>query len=123
MNKVTLHGRLAKDVEMRYTNTGKAVASFTVAVNGYGKDAKAEFIPCVAWEGTAQIIGDNLVKGSEVLVEGRIQIRSYDAKDGSKRYVTEVIATSVEFCGSKKDNRQKTEGIGGQPVSDMDIPF
>jgi len=124
MNKWIGHGRLAKDVEMRYTSTGKAVASFTIAVNsGYGNDAKTEFIPCIAWEKTAQIIGDNLAKGSEVLVEGRIQIRSYDAKDGSKRYVTEIIVTSIEFCGSKKDNGQKTEGISGQPVSDMDIPF
>jgi single-strand DNA-binding protein len=123
MNKVILKGRLAKDVEMRYTSTGKAVASFTLAVNGYGKDAKTEFIPCLAWEKTAQIVGDNLAKGSEVLVEGRIQTRSYDAKDGSKRYATEVIVREVEFCGSKKDNGQKTEGISGQPVNDMEIPF
>lgn len=121
MNKVILKGRLARDPEMRYTTTGKAIASFTVAVNGYGKDAKAEFIPCVAWEGTAQIIGDNCIKGSEVLIEGRLQVRSYD-KDGEKRYVTEVIVTTFEFCGSKKDNGTPANGISGTP-SDEDIPF
>lgn len=123
MNKVILKGRLARDPEMRYTTTGKAIASFTVAVNGYGNDAKAEFIPCVAWEGTAQIIGDNCVKGSEALVEGRLQVRSYD-KNGEKRYVTEVIVTTFEFCGSKADHTKKDAGgFGGEPVNDGDVPF
>ena len=123
MNKVILKGRLARDPEMRYTTTGKAIASFAVAVNGYGKDAKAEFIPCVAWEGTAQIVGDNCIKGSEVLVEGRLQVRSYD-KNGEKRYVTEVIVTSFEFCGSKADHTKKDAGgFGGEPVPADDIPF
>jgi single-strand DNA-binding protein len=108
---------------MRYTTTGKAIASFTVAVKGYGKDAKAEFIPCVAWEGTAQIIGDNCIKGSEVLVEGRLQVRSYD-KNGEKRYVTEVIVTSFEFCGSKADHTKKdVGGFGGERVPADDVPF
>lgn len=122
MNKAILKGRLARDPEMRYTTTGKAIASFTLAVNGYGKDAKAEFIPCVAWEGTAQIIGDNCVKGSEVLVEGRLQVRSYD-KNGEKRYVTEVIVITFEFCGSKVTKQENTGGFGGEPVDADDIPF
>jgi len=122
MNKVILKGRLVRDPEMRYTTTGKAIASFTLAVNGYGKDAKAEFIPCVAWEGTAQIIGDNCIKGSEALVEGRLQVRSYD-KNGEKRYVTEVIVTNFEFCGSKVTRQENAGGFGGEPVDDTDIPF
>ena len=122
MNKTILKGRLARDPEMRYTTTGKAIASFTVAVNGYGKDAKAEFIPCIAWEKWAQIIGDNCIKGTEALVEGRLQVRSYD-KNGEKRYVTEVIITTFEFCGSKVTKQENTGGFGGEPVNDGDIPF
>ncbi|MCR5177201.1 MAG: single-stranded DNA-binding protein, partial [Anaerovibrio sp.] len=94
----------------------------------------ADFIPCVAWEKLAEIVANNLIKGSEVLVEGRMQVRSYDAQDGSKRYVTEVILTEVEFCGSKKDNggggapaggnsQNDLGSFGGTPVPDDDIPF
>lgn len=102
MNKVILAGRLTKDPEVRYTQTGVAVASFTLAVNRrFSKEKVADFIPIVVWDKIAEIVGNNLVKGSQVLIEGRIQIRSYDAQDGSKRYVTEVIAHDVEFMGSK----------------------
>lgn len=111
MNKVILAGRLTKDPEVRYTQTGKAVASFTLAVNRRFTKEKdkqqADFIPIVIWDKLAEVCGNYLVKGTQVLIEGRIQIRNYDAKgnydakDGSKRYVTEVIAQSVEFMGSK----------------------
>ena len=122
-------GRLTKDPEMRYTTTGKAACSITVAVNRrYNKDAeqKADFIPCQAWEKLAEIIGNNLVKGSQLLLEGRLQIRSYDGQDGKKRYVTEVIISDVEFCGTKADHTKKNEdvgGFGGEPVNGDDIPF
>lgn len=100
MNKVILVGRLTKDPEVRYTPTGKVVASFTLAVNrGFTtKDSaqEADFIPIVVWGNSAEFCGNNLNKGSKVLVDGRLQVRSYDAKDGSKRYVTEVIANNLE---------------------------
>lgn len=121
-------GRLTKDPEMRYTTTGKAICSITVAVNRrYSKDAeqKADFIPCQAWEKLAEIIGNNLVKGSQLLLEGRLQIRSYDGQDGKKRYITEVIISDVEFVGKKSDGKSSQNdagGFGGQ-VSDEDIPF
>lgn len=121
MNKVTLHGRLAKDVELRYTNSGKAVASFTVAVNGYGRDAKADFIPCVAWENNAENIGKFFSKGKEILLEGRIQVRSYETDNG-KRYATEVVVNTYEFCGNKSDVKQDG-GFKGEPVNTDDIPF
>ena len=106
MNKVILAGRLVRDPEVRYTQTGKAVASFTLAVNrrfsrGADQQQTADFIPIVVWDKLAEVCGNNLVKGSQVLIEGRIQIRSYDAQDGSKRYVTEVIAQELEFMGSR----------------------
>ena len=128
MNKVMLCGRLTKDPEMRYTTTGKAICSITVAVNRrYSKDAeqKADFIPCQAWEKLAEIIGNNLAKGSQLLLEGRLQIRSYDGQDGKKRYVTEVIISDVEFVGKKsevKTSQNDIGGFGGQE-SNEDIPF
>jgi len=138
MNKVILKGRLARDPELKYTTSGKGVASFSIAVNrrhsnnSNNQGPTADFIPCVAWEKLAEIVANNLIKGSEVLIEGRMQVRSYDAQDGSKRYVTEVILTEVEFCGSKKDNgtsapaggnQSDLGSFGGTPVSDDDIPF
>lgn len=121
-------GRLTKDPEMRYTTTGKVICSITVAVNRrYSKDAeqKADFIPCQAWEKLAEIIGNNLVKGSPLLLEGRLQIRSYDGQDGKKRYVTEVIISDVEFVGKKSDGKTSQNDAGGfsGQVSDEDIPF
>ena len=138
MNKVILHGRLARDPELKYTTTGKAIASFSIAVNrkhssNNNQGPTADFIPCIAWEKLAEIIANNLIKGSEALIEGRLQVRSYDAQDGSKRYVTEVIVGEMEYCGSKKDNgggnapaggnQNDLGGFGGTPASDDDIPF
>ncbi len=107
MNKVILAGRLTKDPEIRYTQTAKAVTSFTLAVNRRFSKEKdnqqptADFFPIIVWDKIAEACGNNLLKGSQVLVEGRMQTRSYDAQDGSKRYITEVIAQSVEFMGSR----------------------
>lgn len=120
MNRVILAGRLVRDPEVRYTQTGKAVASFTLAVNRrFSRSAEqntADFIPIVVWDKLAEICGNNLVKGSQVLVEGRIQVRSYDAQDGSKRYVTEVIAQDIEFMGSRPANAPApAQQYGGVP--------
>ena len=135
MNKVILMGRLAKDVDLRYTQTGKAVATFNLAVDRKkGENANgptADFIPCVAWDKLAEIAGNYLAKGRQVLVEGRMQVRSYKAKDGSNRYVTEVILEKMEFVGSKSDNENNAnngnygqQGFGfDNGGSDEDIPF
>ena len=136
MNKVILMGRLAKDVEMRYTQSGKNVATFVLAVERLvGKDApadapKADFIPIVAWNKIADVAGNYLSKGRQVLIEGHMQVRNYEAQDGSKRYVTEVITDKLELIGSKSDNAGGSYG-GNQQVSnsfrgsanDDDIPF
>ena len=119
MNKVILAGRLVRDPEVRYTQTGKAVASFTLAVNrrfsrSADQQQTADFIPIVVWDKLAEVCGNNLVKGSQVLIEGRIQIRSYDAQDGSKRYDTEVIAQELEFMGSRPTSAPApTQQFGG----------
>lgn len=109
MNKVILVGRLTQDPQVNYTDKGKAVASFTIAVRRYlgarnnDKDA-TDYIPVVAWEKLGEICGKNLTKGQKILVEGRLQIRSYESNDGQKRRIAEVIARNIEFLGRKYDN-------------------
>ena len=138
MNKAILMGRLIKDVELRYTQTGKAVATFTLAVdrkkgeNAPANTPTADFIPCVAWDKLGELAGNYLAKGRQVLIEGRMQVRNYEAQDGSKRYVTEVITEKLELIGnnggnaggSNKNSQQGGNSFGGTPVpSDEDIPF
>ena len=125
MNKVILIGRLVKDPEMRYTQSGKGVCSFNLAVDRrFSKEGQqtADFIPIVAWNKLAEICGDNLVKGRRISVEGRMQVRNYDAQDGTKRYVTEVIADEVEFLDSKRDG-QARDILITKDVPDEEIPF
>lgn len=135
MNKVVLIGRLARDPEVRYTQSGKAVTSFTLAVDRRVRkdvDAQqtADFIPVVAWDKLAEACGNYLNKGERAAVEGRIQVRNYEAQDGSKRYVTEVIAENVEFLGTKRNTSNAPQEYNaadpfgmGTPVPDDDIPF
>lgn len=107
INKWIGVGRLTKDPELRYTESNTAVATFTLAVNRPFKNADGEyepdFIPCVIWQKKAEYISRYAKKGDMVGVEGRIQIRSYEANDGSKRYVTEVICNSVSILSSKSE--------------------
>ena len=123
MNKWFGIGRLAQDPEVRYTQSGKAVASFNLAVNRYGQKDSADFIPIVAWEKLAEVIGNNLKKGSQVLVEGRMQVRSYETQDGQKRRATEVIVQNVEFLGSKKANESTPESFGDEVLPEEEIVF
>lgn len=102
MNSVQLLGNLARDPEIRFTKTGRAVAMFTVAcTRSYIPAGSSEpreltdFIPCVAWGNLAENCGNNLSKGSRVFVQGRISVRSYETQDGQKRYRTEVVCDFV----------------------------
>ena len=114
MNKAILIGRLTKDPEMRTTSTGLAVTSFTVAVSRPFAEANGErgtdFLNCIVWRKQAENVAKYCQKGSQVAVEGRIQTRSYDAQDGSKRYVTEIVCDSVTFLGSRNDRDNNTIG-------------
>ena len=103
MNKVILVGRLAKDPELRSTTTGKQVCTFSVAVDRRfksGGQPTADFFNVVAWNKPAELISQYLVKGNRIALNGRLQSRSYDAKDGSKRYITEVVLEEFDFIGS-----------------------
>ncbi|WP_303104130.1 single-stranded DNA-binding protein [uncultured Mitsuokella sp.] len=125
MNHVTLIGRLTKDPDVRYTQSGNTVATFTLAVDRRvpkDKPKEADFIPCVVWGKTAEVVERWCKKGKQLAVEGRIQVRSYDAKDGSKRYVTEVIVNELELLGSKNDSGSQQSG-GRPQLSDEEIPF
>ena len=118
MNKVILVGRLTRDPEVRYTQTGKAVASFSVAVDhGFGDNKRADFIPIVVWDKLAEVCGNNLTKGRRILVEGRLQISEYE-KDGQKRRSTEVVAQNIEFL----DNKQAVGGSPSTPSGNAGTP-
>ena len=141
MNKSILVGRLGQDPEVRYTANGKAVATFNLAVTRVpGNQERKEvtdWIPIVCWEKLAEVVGNNLAKGRRILVEGRLQVRSYEAQDGSKRRVAEVIAQNIEFLDSQRKDaapppsdqdapgtNNHADGFGfGPSVPEEDIPF
>ena len=127
MNHWTGIGRLTRDPNVKYTQSGKAVASFTLAIDrrrSGDAEKQADFISCVAWEKTAEVIAQYVSKGQKIAVEGRIQTRSYDANDGTKRYVTEVVVNSMEFCDSKSGQQlSDAKEFAGTAVPDEDIPF
>ena len=137
LNKVILIGRLTRDPELRYTpNTGTAVASFTLAVNRFGgKQEETDFIDIVVWSKQAENCAQYLQKGSLAAVDGRLQIRSYEAKDGTKRRVAEVVAQSVQFLSGKGSSSGRTEDQGFSErkdfgefagegnLEDEDVPF
>lgn len=137
-NKVFLIGNLTRDPDLRYTTSGIPVTRFTVAVNRGKNKEDVDFINIVAWRRLAEICGEFLKKGRPVAVEGRLQIRSYTARDGQKKTMTEVIADNMQMLGSKpsssaspqspvvgqpptEDNRQKTDDSVQPP--DDEIPF
>ena len=113
MNKVVILGRLTKDPEVRYTPQQKVVTSFTLAVdrpflNTDGK-READFIPVVVWGKAAGLVGNSCAKGHRLLVEGRLQIRNFDAKDGTKHWVTEIISQNIEFIERKEQPKDMAD--------------
>ena len=115
-------GRLTKDPDTKVTQGGKTVTRFTLAVDGY-KKGEADFINCIAWEKTGDIIAQYCNKGSQLGVSGRLKTGSYDKPDGTKVYTTDVIVSEFQFLGSKQD-KPNTEGFSDlTPVDDDSIPF
>jgi single-strand DNA-binding protein len=134
MNKAFIIGNLTKDPEVRATGTGISVCTFTVAVQRRFQNAQgerqADFIPVVCWRGLADNCGKYLHKGSKAGVIGSVQTRSYDAADGTKRYVTEVVADEVEFL-ERPQHGETRPGFAGEIaenestalMNEDDLPF
>lgn len=101
INNVTLIGRVVRDIEVNSTNSGKSVASFALAVDGYGKDADASFIDCVAWNKAAELLAEYAPKGKQIGITGRLQTRIWE-KDDIKRKATEVIIDQFQFLSDAK---------------------
>lgn len=144
LNKVILMGRLTADPEIRMSQSGKEVMSFTIAVDrNYtkpGEQRKADFITCVAWRETAKFIHTHFNKGKLINVCGSLQVRTWDDTQGNKRYSTEVVVDEVNFCGDNRNNGTQNDPLndvvntmggtqyppqGFTPVEDLDsdLPF
>lgn len=141
MNTVVLLGRLVREPDVRYTKSGKCVTSFTLAVNRSFKNADgkydADFISCIAWGTTGEVVGNYVSKGQRLLVNGELRVRNYEDKSGNRRYVTEVNVHIVDFIEQAKNGKpastapaanSSAEDTGGfdqfgQEASDEEIPF
>lgn len=135
MNKIILVGRLSKDPELRVTQSGVSVCSFSVACDRRfvkeGEERKADFINCIAWRQTGEFVSKYFAKGHRIALEGSLQTRDYTDSEGKKRYITEVIVDSVEFCQSKTENatggnfasNTEADVDGFMPIDDEDLPF
>lgn len=141
VNKVILVGNLGKDPELRYTPSGTAVCTFSLATSERFKNKqgeqqdRTEWHNIVVWAGLAEICGKYLSKGKQVYIEGRIQNRSYDDRDGNKRYITEIVANEMQMLGGRPGAGAPAMGGGSrgssapkqqaapEPVLDDDIPF
>lgn len=129
LNRIIVMGRMTRDPELRRTNSGTAVASFTVAVDRDFKpqsgEKETDFIDVVAWRNTAEFVSKYFSKGRMAVVEGRLQIRDWTDKDGNKRRTAEIVADSVYFGDSKRDGGETVEPKGGfsEIEDDWDLPF
>lgn len=114
-------GRLARAAEMKVTPSGTSIANFTIAVNRMKKDDPADFINCICFNKQAENLVNFTDKGSQVAVEGRLQVRSYEDRDGNKKWVTEIVANRVQFLDSKgSDKNQSGNQQGNQKPSHQD---
>lgn len=127
MNKVILIGNLSKPPELRTTNNGTSVCTFSIAVNRKYKAQDGsqitDFFDIVAWRQLAELCGKYLEKGRKIGIVGELQTRSYESKDGTKRYVTEIVASEVEFLTPKGSVQGTVDAEGFTDVDDQDLPF
>lgn len=128
LNRITIQGRVVKKPEMRVTQSGKPVASFTLAVErdyvAQGQERETDFLDVVAWNQKAEVAGKYLDKGSMAVVDGRLQIRTWTDKEGNKRRNAEILADQIYFCGSRQsDGAAKISGAEVSPASDVPDGF
>lgn len=121
LNKSIIMGRFVADPELKMTTLGTPVVTFTVAVDRNTKDKITDFIDCVAWKATAEFITKHFRKGNMIALEGAINTRTWEDKDGRKRKAVEITVAQVYFCGEKVD--RVPEGFNDMPVDDGDLPF
>ena len=128
VNKAILVGRLGKDPELRYTQSGSAVASFTMATDRTWKGQDGEkqkettWHNITVWGKRAEVVKEYLTKGQQIYIEGRISNRSYDDKEGNKKYLSEVVVEDFQFLGSRGDSGGGSAGPSGQPGPDLPPP-
>jgi len=129
INILIIKGNLTKDVELKFSQAGMAIAKFTVAVARMKKDDGADFFNCTAFSKTAELIADSLRKGSPILINGHVTLGSYEDKEGVKKYTTDVMVDRFEFIGKKEENQGSTDNrtfakdSDITPIDDGDIPF
>jgi len=130
MQKFIGIGRTTKDIELTQTTNGIAVAKFTLAIPRQFKTADGErevdFLNCIAWRKNAENIAKYVKKGDQLAIVGRVEVRSYEAQDKTKRYVTEVVVEEFEFLGGKKDGKEKVAETKLVPIDDDlgdNLPF
>lgn len=117
LNQISVQGRIVRDPELRRTASGKAVTSFTLACdrdfkNQQTGEKEVDFIECVAWGGTAEMVEKYFHKGQMAVATGRLQLRDWTDKNGQKRRTAEILVNSVYFCGSKENGTQASSGAG-----------
>lgn len=129
LNHIVVMGRLVNKPELRRTNNGTAVTTFTLAVDrdfkGQNGEKETDFIDCVAWKGTAEFVANYFTKGRQAAVEGRLQMREFTDREGNKRKVAEIIASGVFFADSKRDDNQSglAKTFTEVDASDEVLPF
>ena len=129
MNNICLTGRITKELELKKTTSGVSVVSFSVAVDRDYKvngEKATDFIPCVAWRGTAEFVSKYFQKGDMIAIVGSLESRKYTDKDGNNRTVWEVKAEKANFCGGKKEvSKENTQDFQDvlQEISGEDLPF
>lgn len=138
LNKVMLIGHVGKDPEVKYTNDSTAVANFSIATNESYKDSSGKLVErtewhrCVAWRKLAEVIEKHVHKGSKLYVEGKLQTRSWDDKDGNKKYTTEIVVSDMTFLDTKRDGASEAQEGPSEPADEPivhksedenDLPF
>lgn len=122
MNKIILIGRMTKNAEVRYTQSNKAVAQFSLAVNRPG-NKETDFINIIAWDKLGEIVQKYTHKGSLIAVEGRLQTRTYEYNNGNKKYITEVVANNINLLEPKNKEPQEERINNGLPEDNLEMPF
>lgn len=124
MNIVILKGRLAKDPEIKTTANDTKICTFSVAVNRrFSKENEANFISCTAWRQTAEFIHKYFAKGQEICINGSLQVRKWEDKDGNARYATDVIVDNAEFCGNKNKHATDNDAINAPSAENLEAPI